>query len=71
MKVKQRNRPVTEADERSIESALAMLNTARTLLRGADSHNAAAYVARAIKSTQGALTHARGMLDRQTRENVK
>lgn len=71
MKAKQRNRPVTMRDGAYIEGALAQLRFAHHLLRGADSHNAAAYVARAIKSTQGALNNARRMLDKQTRENDK
>ncbi len=70
MKAKQRRRPVTVADEIGIESALNYLKAARTRLRTAGANNAAAYVARAIKSTQGALNHARGMLARQERSDV-
>jgi hypothetical protein len=40
---------------------------ARTLLRAAQANNAANYVARALKSAQGALNHAQGRLARQER----
>lgn len=59
MKAKQRARPVTTADEMRIESALMHLHDARDLLRKAEAGNAANYVARAMKSVQGALNHAR------------
>lgn len=68
MKAKQRNRPVTTADECRIEAALYYLGIARANLREVQANNAAAYVARAIKSTQGALNNARRMLDKQTRK---
>lgn len=71
MKAKQRNRPVTTRDEIDIEAARFHLQEAREQLRRAQANNAAAYVARAIKSTQGALNNARRMLDKQTRENAK
>jgi hypothetical protein len=63
-KAKQRTRPVTVADEMRIESAITHLSDARECLRLAQAGNAANYVARAIKSTQGALRHARARLDR-------
>lgn len=65
MKAKQRNRPVVPQDLQRIYIAVTMLNDAQRMLRAAAANNAAAYVARAIKSTQGALRHARGRLDRQ------
>jgi hypothetical protein len=67
MKAKQRNRPVTAHDEFNIEIALSCLNAARHHLRTAQANNAAAYVGRALKSTQGALRHVRGRLDRLAR----
>jgi hypothetical protein len=69
MKAKQRTRPATTGDEMLIESALEALAIARTLLREAQAGNAANYVARAMKSTQGALNHAHRMVAKQERRN--
>lgn len=64
MKARKRTRPATETDEMRIESALSCLQRARLFLRDAEANNAANYVARALKSAQGALRHVRGRLAR-------
>ncbi len=64
MKAKQRTRPVTASDVQYIEAAERALRHAATILRFAQANNAANYVRRALKSTQGALRHAQGRLSR-------
>ena len=68
MKAKQRNRPVTALDVSDISQARYYLQSARDLLRLSGAHNAANYVARALKSAQGALSNAQRMLAKQERE---
>jgi hypothetical protein len=70
-KGKQRGRPVTVRDVHFIEVALDALDNARSCLRDAGSNNAANYVQRAMKSTQGALNNARAHLARQERHDGK
>lgn len=70
-KGKQRGRPVTVRDVYCIELALDALDNARDWLHEAGANNAANYVRRAIKSTQGALNNARAHLARQERHDGK
>lgn len=65
MKAKQRNRPIEELDPVRCMEAIELMRRARSKLRAAQAGNAANYVARAIKSAEGARNHAQGMLDRQ------
>lgn len=54
------NSPLTDAEKVSaIDLSLTHLRQARERLRAAGAKNAADYVARAIKSTEGAKRHAR------------
>ena len=62
---RQRRRPVSGSDVRKIVSAIDYLKIARDMLRDAGAHHAATYVARAIKSADGAARHAEGVLARQ------
>jgi hypothetical protein len=50
-----------------IKVAIAFARTARSHLRRANANNAAAYMARALKSAEGAERHARGMESRSSR----
>lgn len=61
-------RTVTRHDLTLITVALGLLTDARDTLRKAGASKARAYVARCIKSTQGALNHARRMQRRQLPE---
>jgi hypothetical protein len=67
MKARQRGRPVEPMDLSRIETALRHLQNARSYLRDAGSHNAAAYVQRALKSVQGAYNNASAKLAQQHR----
>jgi hypothetical protein len=68
VKAKHRNRPVTACDTAYIELAVGNLQAARRYLRTAGAHNAANYVARALKSAQGAFNNAQRQLAKQARE---
>jgi hypothetical protein len=70
MKARQRGRAVEPMDIHRIETALRQLMNARSYLRDAGSNNAANYVQRAIKSTQGALNNARAHLAREERTSL-
>jgi hypothetical protein len=68
MKAKQRNRPVRPGDLVLLEAACNSLRNNVTFLRTAGAGNAANYVARALKSTKGALNNAHRMYNKQLRE---
>ena len=70
MKAKKRGRLATYKDCADTRAALVLLLTARDLLRGAGSNNAADKVRRAIKSTQGAVNHAERMYKRAQSQAV-
>jgi hypothetical protein len=70
MKARQRGRAVVRQDIERIKTALDNLLQARSSLRDAGSNNAANYVQRAIKSTQGALNNARAHLAREERTSL-
>lgn len=57
-------RPLPQTDVNNIALAIADLKGVRARLRFAGAYRAADSVARAIKSAEGALRHARGKLDR-------
>lgn len=75
--------PITKAKRRSyahranvspvplIEDALNRLRMGRYLLRTAGAKNAADYVARALKSAEGALRHARSMANAAERGEAR
>lgn len=64
MKRRQRTRPVTYRDLVLLGEALAALRQAHERLRRAGAVNAAIYVARALKSADGAHRHAVGCYHR-------
>lgn len=70
MKAKQRNRPVTMQDIHRLSEACGQLRAARLNMRLAGANNSRAYIARAIKSAQGALNSAHRMLAKQERAKV-
>jgi len=59
-------REITPRHLEYIACAISRLQVAREFLRIAGSIDAAAYVARAIKSTEGAKRHAEGLARRQS-----
>lgn len=65
--IRQRGRPVTTLDMQRLSFAEIALRDTRNMLRDAGAHHAAARVRAALKSTQGALNHARAKLARQER----
>lgn len=67
MKAKQRTRPVTDDDVLHIAASCRTLAGVVSSLRHAKAGNAANYVARALKSAQGALNNAQRMLAKQER----
>jgi hypothetical protein len=69
-KAKQRKRPVEVLDVAYIRHAVCNLKYVRKQLRDGGAGNAANYVARALKSAEGALRHAQAMLARQERRKV-
>ena len=58
-KIRNRNRPVRTHDIARLESAIEWLKGARRQAHDAGAYHAADYIARALKSTSGALNHAR------------
>ena len=63
--IKRRTRPVATYDAQIIRVVVCRLCIARDDLRAAGANRAAAYVARALKSAEGALRHAQGVLARK------
>jgi hypothetical protein len=59
-------RKVAQADVDLISMAIARLHIARAFLRSAGAKNAAVYVARALKSAEGAQRHAERCLNSPT-----
>lgn len=70
-KARQRGRPVTWDDVQRISRVAEDLPPLVKELRLAGAGNAANYLARALKSTQGALNNAHRMYNRQLREAAK
>jgi hypothetical protein len=61
-------RPLPQTDINNIMLAIHDLKMTRDRLRFAGADKAANYVARALKSTEGALRHAQNKLNRQERK---